>query len=401
MKITAIETIRLKPHPNVLMVRLHTDQGLTGLGETFFGAEAVEADIHARIAAEILGQDPSRIEHLNARMRPYTGFGSTGAELRALSMVDVALWDLAAKSMDCPLHDLLGGATRASIAVYNTCAGPQYVSQTAAVRPDNFGTTGGHDLGSLEDLDGFRNHPVDLAASLLDMGISSMKIWPFDFAEGAKDGIDISAQDLNKALKPFEDIRAAYGDKMRLKAELHGLWSLSAAKKICAALEPIGMDWIEDPIWMDRTPELGELAAATSAPLAGGETLATLGQFAALMDMGKIATPIMDVVWGGGITAARKIGVLAETKGRAIAFHDCSGPVTLAVSTHLALALPNVREQEFTRGFYYSWYGDFVDNLPPVKDGMISAPAGNGHGLSLKPGLETRADAVVRTSRLE
>jgi len=334
-------------------------------------------------------------------MRPYAGFGSTGAEMRALSMVDVALWDLAAKSMECPLHDLLGGATRASIPVYNTCAGPQYVSQTAAVRPDNFGTSVAGGSQTFEDLDGFRNHPVDLAGSLLEMGITSMKIWPFDFSEGAKDGIDISAQDLKTALKPFEDIRAACGDRMRLKAELHGLWSLNAARKICAALEPIGMDWIEDPIWMDRTEQLGELATTTNAPLAGGETLATLGQFSALMDVGKIATLIMDVVWGGGITAARKIGALAEAKARAIAFHDCSGPVTLAVSTHLALSLPNVREQEFTRGFYYSWYGDFVDTLPPVANGMISVPDGHGHGLELKPGLEKRDDAIVRISRFE
>ncbi len=400
MKITAIQTIRLKTHSNVLMVRLHTDQGLTGLGETFFGAEAVEADIHARISGEILGQDPSRIEYLHAKMRPYAGFGSTGAEMRALSMVDVALWDLAAKRMQVPLHDLLGGATRAAVPVYNTCAGPGYVSQTAAVRPDNFGLSGAGGSQVFEDLDGFRHHPVELAASLLDMGISSMKIWPFDFADGAGDGIDISVRDLNTALKPFEDIRAAHGDRMRLKAELHGLWSLNGARKICAALEPIGMDWIEDPIWMDRMPELGELAGMTRAPLAGGETLATLGQFGALMDVGRIATPIMDVVWGGGISAARRIGALAEARGRPVAFHDCSGPVTLAVSTHLALALPNVREQEFTRGFYYGWYGDLVEALPPVSAGMISAPDGHGHGLELRPGLEKRDDATIRFSRL-
>ena len=399
MKITAIETIRLRQHPNVLMARVHTDDGITGLGETFFGADAVEADIHARISGEILGQDPTRIEFLNAKMRPYAGFGSTGAEMRALSMIDVALWDIAAKSMQRPLHDLLGGATRASIPVYNTCAGPHYVSQSAAVRPDNFGTRAGNDNGHYEDLHGFLKHPVDLAASLLDMGISSIKIWPFDFAEGAADGIDISASDLNTALRPFEQIRAKFGDKMRLKAELHGLWSLNGARKICAALEPIGMDWVEDPIWMDRTEQIGELAAATNVSLAGGETLATLGQFSALMDVGKIATPIMDVVWAGGITAARKIAVLAEARGRPIAFHDCSGPVTLAVSTHLALSQPNVREQEFTRGFYYGWYSDFVENLPPVRQGMISAPDGHGHGLELKPGLEKRKDAIVRISR--
>ena len=116
---------------------------------------------------------------------------------------------------------------------------------------------------------------------------------------------------------------------MRLKAELHGLWSRNAAKKIAAALEPLDIDWIEDPLWMDRVPQLAELAACTSAPLAGGETLAGLGQFENLIDVGNIGTPIVDVVWAGGITAARKVAALAEARARPVAFHDCSGPVTL------------------------------------------------------------------------
>jgi len=400
MRIEAVETLRLGDHPNLLWVRVHTDAGLTGLGETYFGAGPSEADVHDRIAPIILGQDASRIEFLNMKMQPYTGFTGSGAEVRALSAVDVALWDIAGKAANMPLCDVLGGRTRASIQVYNTCAGPNYVSRTSAVRPDNFGAASGGATGTTyEDLDAFLHHPEDLAASLMEMGIFSMKIWPFDLAEGAVDGVDISAADLNKALEPFEKIRAAHGEKMRLKAELHGLWSLNAAKKIAAALEPIGMDWIEDPLWMDRTAELAELAGTTSALLAGGETLAGMGQFKALIDEGNIATPIMDVTWAGGISAARKVAAIAEARARPIAFHDCSGPVTLAASTHLALALRNVREQEIARGFYYGWYSDFVDNLPPVSDGMITIPGGPGLGMDLLPDLVKREDAVHRISR--
>jgi len=231
------------------------------------------------------------------------------------------------------------------------------------------------------------------------MGISSMKIWPFDFAEGAVDGVDISVADLKRGLKPFEEIRAAHGDKMRIKAELHGIWSLPAAKKICQALEPIGMDWVEDPIWMDRICDLRELSESTSAPLAGGETLGGLGQFREIVEQGAISTPIIDVTWGGGITYARKAAGLAEASARSIAFHDCSGPVTLAVSTHLALAAPNIWEQEFTRAFYYGWYHKLVDQLPPIDNGFITAPSGAGLGLSLKEGLENRPDAISKITK--
>lgn len=401
MKIAAIETLRLGEHPNLLWVRVHTDEGLTGLGETYFGAAAAEADVHERIAPLVLGEDAARIEHLNRRMRPYAGFAGTGAEIRALSALDVALWDIAGKAQGRPICDLFGGRRRDSIAVYNTCAGPSYVSKTSAVRPDNFGLGAVASEGArrFEDLDAFLQRADELAASLLEMGISSMKIWPFDLAAGAAEGLDISAADVRKALAPFEKVRAAHGERMRLKAELHGLWSLAAAKKICAALEPLGMDWIEDPIWMDRPWELPALAAATRAPLAGGETLGGLGQVEALMDTRAIATPIVDVTWGGGITFGRQCAALAEARGLPIAFHDCSGPVTLAASTHLALAVPNVREQEIARGMYYGWYAELVDAPPPIANGLIRVPPGPGLGVALLPGLEKREDALSRFSR--
>ena len=150
---------------------------------------------------------------------------------------------------------------------------------------------------------------------------------------------------------------------------------------------------------MDRTRDIATLGASTTVPLAGGETLAGLGAFASLIDEGEIGTPILDVVWAGGVTVARKVAALAEARSRPIAFHDCSGPVTLAVSTHLALAVRNVREQEIARGFYFGWYDAFVDQLPPLRNGMITVPDGAGLGMDLLPNLVSRPDAVHRITR--
>lgn len=402
MKITAVETLRLKRHGTLIWVRLHTDEGVIGLGESWFGASTIEADIHDRIAPTILGEDPSRIEYLVQKMRPYVGFFGTSAEIRALSAVDVALWDIAGKVANRPLYDLFGGKTRDKVQLYNTCAGPDYVSTSSDVRPDNFGLqdSGNTKTNHYEDLTGFVERPAEVAASLLDMGINAMKIWPFDFADGARDGMNISTKDLKMGLKPFEDIRKAHGDKMRLKAELHGIWSLPAAKKICLALQDLDMDWVEDPIFMDRISDLKELGQATSAPLAGGETLGGLGNFRELIELGRISTPIIDITWGGGITFARKAAALAEASGRSIAFHDCSGPVTLAVSTHLALSAPNIWEQEFTRAFYYGWYHTLLDQMPPIENGFITAPDGAGLGVELREGIENEEDAIRMITKL-
>jgi len=400
MTIVALETLRLETRPNLLWVRLHTDEGIDGLGESWFGAAAVEADLHERVAPLLLGEDPASIDALARKLRPYVGFFGTGAEMRACSAVDVALWDIAGKMAGKPIYDLLGGAVRESIPVYNTCAGPDYVSKTAEVRPDNFGLPGGAQAGRrYEDLDAFMNRPVELAAELLAMDIHAMKIWPFDFVDAAREGIDITPGEIARALAPFEAIRAAHGNNMRLKAELHGLWSLDAARKIVAALEPVGMDWIEDPVWMDRLPDLGALVRSTSAPIAAGETLGGTGQIEELIEHCDVATPIVDVTWGGGIGFARHAARIAEAAGKFIAFHDCSGPVTLASSTHLALACTNVLEQEITRAFYYGWYHELVDQPPPLDAGRLRVPSGPGLGLALLPGLEQRDGARVRVSR--
>jgi L-alanine-DL-glutamate epimerase-like enolase superfamily enzyme len=381
-----------------LWVRVSTDDGIAGLGETWFGAATVEADIHDRIAPMLLGRDAQRIDDINRLLTPYVGFCGTGAEMRALSAIDVALWDIAGKAAGLPICDLIGGRIRDRIPVYNTCAGPNYVSQTSDVRPGNFGLPDGKTMAEYEDLDAFMNRADDLASELLESGITAMKIWPFDFTAGAADGTDISPADLNKALRPFERIRAAHGDRMRIKAELHGLWSLDAARKICRALEPLEIDWVEDPVRMDRMGEMGQLARATSLPLAGGETLGGIGQIDDLISRGGAAVVIVDATWGGGVTFGIEAAALAASRGRAIAFHDCSGPVTLGASCHLALACPDAAEQEVTRAFYHGWYAQFATGLPVVESGMISVPDRPGHGIELAPDIANRAGVTVRYS---
>ena len=398
MFIKKIETIRTPNHPNLIWVKVYNEDGIYGLGETWFGAEAVEADIHSRLAPMLIGKDPTRIEYIYSLMRPYIGFFGTGAEMRALSAIDVALWDLNGKVKNLPIYDLLGGKTKSNIKVYNTCAGPNYVSKNADVRPDNFGTEKIKSTNStlFEDLELFMQKPEELASSLLDMGINSMKIWPFDFAEGALNGLEISNYDLKKYIDPFKKIRKAHGDNIKIKAELHGIWGLEASKKICNALEEFDMDWIEDPIWMDRLEDIPKLAKTTNQPLAGGETLGGLGQIRQLIEASDIAYPIVDVTWGGGITFAKKAAALAESHMKSIAFHDCSGPVTLAVSTHLALACPNVIEQEITRGFYYGWYHELVTELPTLENGMINVSNNAGLGLDLNSNLLKKPNIIIR-----
>ena len=128
MKITALETLRTAEFANVLWVRVHTDAGVVGLGETFYGAGSVESHIHDTLAGRLLGRNPLHIEALHREMLNLPmAQSSTGAEYRSASAIDIALWDLFGKICNQPVHQMLGGLCRPKQRVYNTCAGYGYV----------------------------------------------------------------------------------------------------------------------------------------------------------------------------------------------------------------------------------------------------------------------------------
>jgi L-alanine-DL-glutamate epimerase-like enolase superfamily enzyme len=190
MKVTALETIRSAEHPNLLWVQVVTDEGLVGLGETFYGPAAAEGHIHGTIAPYLIGKDATNIEAHQAHLTGYIGFVGASAEMRGRSAVDIALWDILGQAKGMPICDLLGGRVREKIKVYNTCAGYSYVQTKATQGTSNFGLDA--KKGQYEDLDAFLNRADELALSLLEMGIDAMKIWPLDYAAEASSGYRIS-----------------------------------------------------------------------------------------------------------------------------------------------------------------------------------------------------------------
>jgi L-alanine-DL-glutamate epimerase-like enolase superfamily enzyme len=398
MKVTRIETLRLDEFPNLLFTRVHTDQGVVGLGETYYGARAVESYIHESVAPYLLGQDPLQIDLHVRGLRGYVGYRSSGAEMRGNSAIDIALWDIFGKVTGQPLYQLLGGKVRDDIRIYNTCAGYRYVRSQPRQAVQNWGIGAEVSEGPYEDLDAFLTRADELALSLLEDGITGMKIWPFDPYAEASNGHYISALDLDRAIEPFRRIRDAVGNRMDIMVELHGLWDVPTARRIFEALEPFAPAWFEDPIRPDNIDALAELAQSTRVPIAASETLATRWSFRELLARNAAGIVMADVSWAGGISEARKIAHLAEAHHRPVMFHDCTGPVVLAASTHLSLNAPNALVQETVRAFYRGWYGELVTQLPPIHHGRITVPPGPGHGIELLPDLIDRPDAHVVVS---
>jgi galactonate dehydratase len=398
MRITGLETIRIEEFGNLLWVRVHTDAGVTGLGETFFFPSAVEAYLHDGLWPKLQGRDPLAIDAISRDMVDYLGFSSTGVEVRAASAIDIALWDLFGRVTAQPIAQLLGGFTRSEIRTYNTCAGTHYMRKGETQSTENWGLDKTDPSFGLDDLNAFLTRADDLADSLLAEGITAMKIWPFDIAAEKSKGWSISNDDLKTALKPFEKIRKRVGDKIDIMVEFHSMWQLLPAIRIAQALEPFDTFWHEDPIRLDTLADLPRYAAASKAPVCASETLATRFRFRDLLETNAAGIVMLDLSWCGGLSEARKIASMAEAWKLPVAPHDCTGPVVLAASTHLSLNAPNALIQESVRAYYKTWYKDLVTEVPPVRNGMITVPKGAGLGLDLLPDIDKRFTVTRRVT---
>jgi len=379
MKITAVETIYLPRGITVhagaityLWVRIHTDEGLIGLGESYPNAEAEASIVHSRLAAVLLGKDPSAIDCLCADMFlgvSYSGWG--GAEMRAISAVDIALWDLLGKATGQPIYKLLGGASRQSIRIYNTCY----------------------------DKVDFSCEAGRLARELLASNIRAMKIWPFDPIARENNGNYISAEQMRRAIEPLRLIREEVGEAIDVAIEFHGFWNLPSAIKIARALETYKPMWLEEMLPQDNLAAYAELARSTQVPLCLSERLMTRWGFRELLENRAASIIMPDIAWCGGISEGKKIATMAETYYLPIAPHNCGGPILHFATTHLSANITNLYIMESVRRHYHDEYEGLVTRkLIPDATGDLPLPPGPGLGVELSSEVLSRKDAVVKKS---
>lgn len=398
-RVIAITTVRSALQANVLWVQLETEDGLTGLGETFYGASVVDSYVHDHAAQIIKAAATSTPVVLSRALAGYVGYSGSGAETRGNSAIDIALWDITAKRAGLPLRSLLGGPFRPSIPVYNTCAGNHYVSQSSQQASHNWGLQPG-DGGRYEDLHRFLTEPGKLAVDLRAEGYGGMKVWPFDLAAEASGGS--SSADLSFGVWVLGEIRDAVGDDMDLYVELHSLWQPRGAERVLHELERFDVAWAEDPVRADRWQTLRTLRGSSSVPIAAGESVgAGANGYGPLIENNAVDIAIIDMGWSGGITQGLTTAALAHQRGIPIAPHDCTGPVSLAVAGHLVTTIPNGHIQEVSRAFYHGWYQEVATGLPQISDGELHLASLPGHGVGLSDSVLSRANTTVRTTRLE
>jgi galactonate dehydratase len=408
MKITRVETLTARSYREATWLLVHTDEGPTGLGETWSHQERAADFVHRVAAPYLLGQDPRLVERHHRRLRGARDltWGRTNGDANGLSAIDFALWDLFGQSVGRPVYELLGGAAQESVRLYNTCHGTShpFYWEPALEPPDP------NDLSArllkrnayLEDQVMWQQQgrTAELAKSLLEMGITAMKIWPFDPHRLGTEGGHITQAQLEVALRPFREVRDAVGMQMDLLAELHGGWYLQAAVRIAEALAEIRPMWIEDPL-RDRMniAAHAELARRTPIPIAISEAYCGRATFQELLEREAAGIVNMDLAWVGGITEGHHIAQLAAGHSRPFALHGPCGPVNWTASAHVSLAEPNTLIQEGVRASWRGgWYDDVVEELPRFERGRVRPPSGPGLGTRLRREFLARSDVVRRVT---
>src|SRR5712692_4235699 len=384
MKIAKIEAVRFRSDlrmqgvsPNWTWVRLHTDTGIVGLGESYPNNKANLGALK-ELAGMVIGKDATRIDRLWQDMFyriSYQPWG--GAETRMLTAINIAQWDILGKAAGLPVYKLLGGKAQEKLLVYNTMNG--------------------------WPINGMREHtaPEKLAEFLLKRGIKGIKIYPYDrgpvnaFAKHG--GTFITRAELKQSLDPTERIRKAAGDEMEIALDLSSKWNLPCSMQIAHSLEPFGIMWIEDAMLPDDLAAYASLARETSIPICISERLATRFRFREMFELRAVDVLMYDVTWCGGISAAKKISDMADTYKIPTSPHTGGGPILWFASIHTATSLTNFYIMESVYHLYNDVYPHFIRNVPAPVNGYVTAPEAPGLGIEVRDEPFRNGDAVVET----
>ncbi|MFN8377470.1 MAG: mandelate racemase/muconate lactonizing enzyme family protein [Anaerolineae bacterium] len=353
MKITHFETFLANAGlRNYLFIRLHTDTGLTGIGEASleWQEKTVQTICHEWVEHRVLGCDPFEIERVvGGMLRDQYQGGST--VMTAISGVEIALWDIVGKACGQPVYNLIGGGYHRRIPAY---ANGWY---GGANTPEQFAVS---------------------ARAAVARGYRALKFDPFGTAW--KD-MEPAAQ--AQAVAIVAAVREAVGPDVALMIEYHGRLSAGAAIHMMRLLEPYRPAWSEEPVAPENLDLLAEVKQRAVSPIAFGERLYTLADFYRLCASRAADVIQMDVAHCGGIHVAKKVAAMAAVQDLRISPHCSVGPVALAAALHVDVSTPNFYIQEAFSEFDVPWRSDLVRGWNPVRHGEFVLPDAPGLGLEL------------------
>ena len=360
MKITKIETILAGTRH--LFVRVHTDEGITGLGESaLWGAREGVIGTLRLLEQPLIGADASRMNFINEQLYMKHQFKGMNI-MSAISAIDLALWDIKGKALGQPVYQLIGGKYRDRIRVWEPIMGHS-------------------DLGEI----------CALAQKAKDEGYTAIRITP---TAGTHDMPTV------KRLKTMYDrvaaVREVAGDDIDIGIEIHRDLNPDDAVRFCNMLDGLDIMFFEDPHRSENIETMAYMCSKTTTPIAAGERCISIQEFEMLLNAGmRLVRP--DICTLQGLTGNLKVAALAEAHHAGVIPHVPCGAVNMTAAAHYSAAIPNFTIMEkFGEKTFAEVMKEFRDDCRPViKDGCLELPEGPGWGIELAEDLEERVPYTV------
>jgi galactonate dehydratase len=372
---------------NAVYVRIDTDSGLTGTGETVLKRRDHSVAANLREIGEwLIGKDPLAIEDIAEKLYRDTFWVGGPLHSSGRSAVDIALWDIKGQHFGAPVYQLLGGPSRSEILTYAHVA--------CGASPDEFVAN----LRPLVDrgyraaktgLPQFYGHKADPTVTR-----SGYFGTPGSLGPSLKETEFLPTATFDRIAEWFAAARDAYGFELELMVDCHGRLNLANSVRLCDALAPFRLLFIEEPLPPESADEYGRLSARSVTPIAAGERLVTIYDVRPYLEASALGVLQCDVVNCGGFTGARKIAALAEAYYVPFAPHYPYGPIATLAAAHFLASIPNALILETVGSEAdLAMFGEIVDRPPRIERGVLTLDDRPGIGASLLPDVTERRPA--------
>ncbi len=361
MKITDVKVWFVEGYAyNWTMLKIYTDEGLTGVGEStnWPGSPVIDAATRY-LSQQIIGLDPMRIDYIYTKLyRDYNWIGPTGATLCAISGIDMALNDLKAKKLGVPLYELFGGAYRKKIRLY-----ANYWFNLIQQTPEDYARE---------------------AKKVIDKGFKGLKYDPFSHTDYTYGDFrltsELSSEAKDRAVAIVKAVRDAIGPDCDMMIETHALLDFKTSVEMTDRLSPYNISWYEEPVGPENVDSLENVRKRINPmiPLCVGERHYTRYGIRKVLEKGLCDIIMPDITRCGGPTELKKMSTMAETYNVVIAPHNPNGPLCTLASAHMMATIPNFYRQEFF-AHDVPWRDTIISEPIDIRDGFLY--------LSDKPGL--------------
>lgn len=354
MKITGLTTHVLgTAWRNLTILEVHTDEGVTGLGEVRMlnHTDALLGFLTEATVNHIRGSDPFEVESLVHRMMRLDYARAGEIAMSALAAVEIACWDIQGKALGVPVYRLLGGAVRDRIKAYAN--GWYQVERTG----EQFAAA---------------------AWRVVERGYRALKLDPFGAGM-----FELDRSETARSVELVAAVRGAVGPDVEIMIEMHGRFNPATAIRLAGLLAPYDPAWLEEPVPPENLKALAKVAAHTDIPIATGERMHTRYDYRELFELQAADILQTDITHSGGLWEAKKLAGEAESHYVLMAPHNVGGPISTAANLHLAATTVNFKVQEHFNDFADVFVKDCCPGLPEVVDGYFPLPQGPGLGISL------------------